>query len=127
VISVGHGTIGHRICSEHRKYQKIIQMDRDRLIEAIRNGFIEWQTHALERMMKRGISTEIVKEVLLTGEIIEDYPDDKPFPTALFLGWLQEEPFHVVTALDPVSGYCFVITVYRPDLDHFEPDYKTRR
>lgn len=65
--------------------------------------------------------------LLLTGEIIEDYPDDKPFPTALFLGWLQEEPFHVVTALDPVSGYCFVITVYRPDLDHFEPDYKTRR
>lgn len=65
--------------------------------------------------------------LLLTGEIIEDYADDKPFPTALFLGWLQEEPFHVVTALDPVSGYCFVITVYRPDLDHFEPDYKTRR
>ena len=26
--------------------------------------------------------------LLLTGEIIEDYPDDKPFSTALFLGWL---------------------------------------
>ena len=102
-------------------------MDREQLINAVRNGRIEWQTHALERMMKRGISREIVKQVLLEGEIIEDYPDDKPFPTALFLGWLQGEPFHVVTALDPLSGYCFVITVYRPDLDHFEPDYKTRR
>jgi hypothetical protein len=30
-------------------------MDRDRLIEAIQNGTIEWQTHALERMMQRGI------------------------------------------------------------------------
>jgi len=102
-------------------------MDRDRLREAIQNGMIEWQTHALERMMKRGISREIVKEVLLTGEIIEDYPGDKPFPTALFLGGFEVNHFHVVTALDPLSGYCFVITVYRPDLDHFKPDYKTRR
>ena len=102
-------------------------MDRDRLTEAIQNGMIEWQTHALERMAKRGISTQIVKQVLLEGEIIEDYPDDKPFPTSLFLGWFQKEPFHVVLALDPLNGYCFVITVYRPDLEHFESDYKTRR
>jgi len=102
-------------------------MDREQLINAVQHGRIEWQTHALERMMKRGISREIVKQVLLDGEIIEDYPDEKPFPTALFLGWFQREPFHVVTALDSLSGYCFVITVYRPDLNHFEPDYKTRR
>ena len=63
----------------------------------------------------------------MEGEIIEDYPDDKPFPTALFLGRRQGDPFHVVTALDSLRGYCFVITVYRPDLNHFEPDYKTRR
>jgi hypothetical protein len=102
-------------------------MDKEQLINAVQNGRIEWQTHALERMMKRGISREIVKQVLLEGEIIEDYPDDEPFPTALFLGWFQGEPFHVVTALDTPSSYCFVITVYRPDLNHFEPDYKTRR
>jgi len=102
-------------------------MDRDRLIKAIQNGMIEWQTHALERMMKRGISRKTVKQVLLEGEIIEDYPDDKPFPAALFFGLFQGEPLHVVSAFDSLSGYCFVITVYRPDLDHFEPDYKTRR
>jgi len=102
-------------------------MDREKLINAVQNGRIEWQTHALERMMKRGISREIVKQVLLEGEMIEDYPDDKPFPTALFLGLFEGKPFHVVIALDSLSGYCFVITVYRPDLNHFEPDYKTRR
>ena len=69
----------------------------------------------------------MVKQILLEGEIIEDYPDDKPFPTALFLGWFQGEPFHVVSGFDSLSAYCFVITVYRPDLNHFEPDYKTRR
>ena len=102
-------------------------MNRERLINAIQNGKIEWQIHTFERMMKRGISREIVKQVLLDGEIIEDYPDDKPFPSALFLGWFQGEPFHVVSSFDSLSGYCFVITVYRPDLDHFETDYKTRR
>jgi hypothetical protein len=78
-------------------------------------------------MMKRGISREMVKDVLITGDIIEDYPDDKPFPSALFLGWFEEKPLHVVAALDFVTDYCFVITVYEPDLNHFEPDFKTRR
>jgi hypothetical protein len=45
-------------------------MDREKLINAVQNGKIEWQTHALERMMKRGISREIVKQILLEGEII---------------------------------------------------------
>lgn len=83
--------------------------------------------NALERMIERGISRDMVKEVLLSGELIEDYADNKPYPCALFLGWIKEEPFHVVTAFDSESGYCFVITAYRPDLEHFESDYKTRR
>ena len=91
------------------------------------SGNIEWHRHGLERMLQRGISRKTVKEVLLTGEIIEDYSDDKPFPSALFLGWIEEEPFHVVAAFNHARNYCFVITVYKPDLEHFESDYKTRR
>lgn len=103
-------------------------MDREKLKAAIENGKIEWQRHALERMMERGISRSNVKEVLLSaGELIEDYPDDKPYPSALFLGWFGEKPIHIVTALDSESEYCFIITAYRPDLEHFESDYKTRR
>ena len=77
--------------------------------------------------MERGISREIVKEVLSSGEIIENYPDDKPFSSALFLGWMEEQPIHVVAAYDSVSQYCFVITAYKPDLEHFERDFRTRR
>ncbi|MCC6543043.1 MAG: DUF4258 domain-containing protein [Nitrospirae bacterium] len=102
-------------------------MDRTTLKIAVENSLIEWQRHALERMMERGISREIVKGVLLTGEVIEDYPDDKPYPSALFLGWHEDEPFHVVSALDSENGCCFIITSYKPDLEHFESDYKTRR
>ena len=102
-------------------------MNRIRLKIAVENGCIEWQRHALERMMERGISREIVKQVLLTGEVIEDYPNDKPYPSALFLGWFEGEPFHIVASLDSIGDYSFVITAYKPDLEHFESDYKTRR
>jgi len=78
-------------------------------------------------MMERNISRDTVREVLLSGEIIEDYPDDKPYPTALLLGMVKGEPFHVVAAFDSENTRCFVITAYKPDLEHFEPDYKTRR
>ena len=102
-------------------------MKHDLLKGAIRKGHIEWQRHALERMMERGISRETVKEVLMNGEIIENYPDDKSYPSALFLGWVKNRPFNVVGALDSIMGWCFIITAYKPDLEHFESDYKTRR
>lgn len=102
-------------------------MKRDLLQNVVKNGHIEWQRHALERIMERGILRDAVKEVLMNGEIIECYPDDKPYPSALFLGWVKNQPLHVVGALDSMMGWCFVITAYKPDLEHFESDYKTRR
>lgn len=102
-------------------------MDRDNLLLALESGYIEWQRHALEQMMERGISRETVKEVLRKGEIIDDYPDDTPYPSGLFLGWVKGEPLHVVAAFDSLTGWCFIITAYKPDLEYFESDYKTRR
>lgn len=102
-------------------------MNLNILQNAVRKGYIEWQRHALERVMERGIQREAVKEVLLNGEIIEDYPDDKPYPSALFLGWVKDQPLHVVVALDFLTGWSFVITAYKPDLENFESDYRTRR
>lgn len=102
-------------------------MDRDKVPIALKNGRVEWQKHALEQMLERGISRETVKEVLRNGELVEDYPDDKPYPSGLFLGWIKGEPLHVVAALDSLTGWCFIITAYKPDLEHFESDYKIRR
>lgn len=77
--------------------------------------------------MERQISRDMVKEVLLSGDWIEDYPDQKPYPGALVLRWVRGQPLHVVLAFDPVNKICFVITAYVPDLKHFEKDYRTRR
>jgi hypothetical protein len=78
-------------------------------------------------MMERGISRDNVKRILLDGELIEDYGDDKPFPSALFFGIQGKKPLHVVAALDEGSGTCFIITAYHPDEEHFGPDFRTRR
>lgn len=94
---------------------------------AVKTGQIEWQRHSFERMMERGISREAVKSVLVNGEIIEDYPSNRPYPSALFLGWNQSKPLHVVAALDESNERCFIITAYQPDLEHFKSGFKIRR
>ena len=40
-----------------------------------------------------------VRHVLQTGEVIEEYPDDTPFPSYLILGFVGDRPFHVVVAV----------------------------
>lgn len=95
--------------------------------EAVTNGQIRWQRHALERMLERGITRSSVKQVLLEGELIEEYADDHPFPSGLFFDFIKEEPLHVVTAIGKENNWCYIITAYKPDLDHFESDYKTRK
>jgi Domain of unknown function (DUF4258) len=102
-------------------------LDLARLRAALRAGAIEWERHVLERLILRTIPRQAVLEVLREGEPIEDYPDDHPFPSALFLGWLGKKPLHVVAALDATAPKVFVITAYEPDLEHFEPDFTTRR
>jgi hypothetical protein len=97
------------------------------IVKAVKEGNIQWHRHTLERMIERGITRDTVKKVLLMSEVIEDYPEDAPYPSALFLGFVSGTPFHVVAAFDDESDHCYVITVYTPDLEHFENDYKTRR
>lgn len=61
------------------------------------------------------------------GERIKDYPEDGPYPSALFFGWAEGKPLHTVVALDETNEWAYVITAYEPDLEHFEADYRTRR
>jgi uncharacterized protein DUF4258 len=94
---------------------------------AVATGNIEWRMHVLQKLAKRGISQQIAREVLITGERIRDYVEDKPFPSSLFLGYVSGKPLHVVAAYDEATHKAFVITAYEPSLEIFEPDYRTKR
>jgi hypothetical protein len=68
-----------------------------------------------------------VRAVLETGDAIEEYPDDTPFPSRLVLGWRGGRPLHVVAADDPGTDQTVVITVYQPDPNRWEANFRTRR
>lgn len=57
-----------------------------------------YRVHALQRMVERDIREEDVALVILSGRTIEDYPDDKPYPSRLILGWIGSRPIHLVAA-----------------------------
>lgn len=102
-------------------------LDIDQLRAAACQGRLEWQRHALERMVERGITRAEVQEVLLGGERIEDYPGDRPLPSGLFLSWVRGRPLHVVAAFEMANRTVAIITAYEPTLEYFESDFRTRR
>jgi hypothetical protein len=61
-------------------------------------GRVEFRIHALKRMFQRRISSAAVLHVLETGDTVEQYPDDLPYPSRLVPGWRESQPIHVVVA-----------------------------
>ncbi|MCM1160972.1 MAG: DUF4258 domain-containing protein [Roseburia sp.] len=62
----------------------------------------------------------------MSGEIIEDYPDDFPHPSCLIFGYtINRKILHTVVGSD--SEYLYIITAYYPNTKKFMEDLKTRR
>lgn len=101
--------------------------DYSELAKAIKARRLAWSRHVLERLRERGIPRQAVISILLTGEPLEEYRDDTPYPSALFLARYAGRPLHVVVAFDEKRGWAYVVTAYEPDGRHFEDDYRTRR
>ena len=102
-------------------------MDIQIMHRALQTAWIEWRKHVLQKLAERGVAQADVLAVLLVGEKVRDYADDKPFPSALFLGYVGGRPFHVVAACDETCEQIFIITAYEPSLEIFEDDYRTKR
>jgi hypothetical protein len=88
---------------------------------------IFFSAHAVKRMFERSISKEVIIRAIKTGEVIEEYPDDKPFPSVLVLGGIDGAVLHVVLALNAAPAVCHVITVYIPDHLKWNEDFRRRR
>ena len=81
--------------------------------------------HSRKRFAERGIKLQDVIDAIQTGEIIEDYPTDTPFPSCLILGYSGERVLHVCASIDAEMVY--VITSYSPDPAKWGADWKTRK
>jgi hypothetical protein len=86
------------------------------IIEAIRRNRIRITDHADEEAQADRLSFDEVFFSVFRGEIIEDYPDDAPYPSCLIYGdTFSGEPVHSVWAYNRDNQYAVLITVYRPD------------
>lgn len=82
--------------------------------------------HAKDRLIERAITITNIKNAIRTGEIIEQYKDDKPFPSCLLLGVTEQNKYiHAVASIN--NGFLYIITAYYPDENEWEIDLKTRK
>jgi hypothetical protein len=87
---------------------------------------VTYKFHAAQQMFARRITEPEIEIVVATGEIIANYPDDKPYPSVLLHKFVDTRPLHAVVARDN-EGNCYVATAYQPNPVLWETDFKTKR
>lgn len=78
-------------------------------------NLFEFSKHAADRMILRHITVIEIRETIQSGEIIEDYPEDKYGPSCLILGQTHHDRFLHIQCSYPSRPFVKVITVYEPD------------
>ena len=92
-------------------------MDISLIQDKIRKGQYYWRQHAIERSIERQVAEEEVAEVVLSGEIIEEYSEDKYGPSCLIFGRTRTgRPIHVQCSMPPSV---WIITLYEPNPDEW--------
>ena len=85
-------------------------------------------SHALHQMNlpERMITKQEVKETVLYGELIEDYPEDiRGHSCLLMLAVTPDRIIHVVGS--PKKEYLTIVSAYVPSPEKWESDRKTRK
>ena len=102
-------------------------MNIDDIIGAIHRNRIRITDHADEEAQVDHLSFDEIFTSVLQGEIIENYPDDKPYPSCLIYGkTFSRKPVHSVWAYHQETRWAVLITLYRPDPARWL-DWRTRR
>ena len=93
----------------------------------IKERKILWTYHVNMRLKGRFISRTDILNSVSHFEIIEEYPEDKYFPSYLVYSQHEENVFHILFAIDMIGDNVRIITAYRPDSQVWNEDFKTRR
>ena len=105
--------------------EHVVGLTIEQLRKLCDEGVIQWTAHITTRMLQRRITREDVISAIRSGEIIEQYPDDYPFPSGLVLGLLLSGlPLHVVCGVG--MGEVYMITCYTPNPHEWDSDFRRR-
>jgi hypothetical protein len=87
----------------------------DSLRKKIETDQFEFSKHAVDQSILRNISVQEMREAIANGDIIEEYPDDKYWPSYLIYGRTVEgRPLHVQCS-HPSRPLVKIVTLYEPD------------
>ena len=68
----------------------------DEIRQKLEAGQFEFSKHAVDQSIRRRIGVQEMREAIADGEIIEEYPNDKYWPSYLIYGKTAEgRPLHV--------------------------------
>lgn len=70
---------------------------------------VVFSQHAFTRMFEREISPAAVKRAVQNGEVIENYPDDQPYPSILLLHFEEGRALHIVAGVDEAGLTCHIV------------------
>ena len=101
-------------------------MDIERIQDLCRKDRFELTAHAILRFQQRGIASVEIQESILGGEIIEEYPDDFPYPSCLICGKTKQgKVLHSVVGLSETD--LWLITAYVPDSNQWDESFRVRK
>ncbi len=102
-------------------------MDIVKIQKAIKKGKVNISEHADEELENDAINDDELYYSVSNGEVIEDYADDKPFPSCLIYGKdKNDRPIHSVWAHSDEHKIAVLITAYVPDPEKWI-NYKIRK
>ena len=90
---------------------------------------IIWSYHSDDKLSAEGLAAAEIEWSLQNCEVIEIYPDShRRFPDCLVIGYLDSgEPFHAVIAMDNIRDRLLMVTIYMPNEEVWQDDWKTRK
>ncbi len=93
-------------------------MKIEKLIDSIRENRVRITEHADEEAASDKLKYEEIYFSVFKGKTIDNYSDDKPYPSCLVYGnTFSGAPVHSVRAYNSKTKWAVLITVYRPDPD----------
>ena len=104
-------------------YESVISLIK----ESVKRTGVFWKDHILQRMKQRNITVSEVLQALNEFEVIEEYRDDRPFPSYLVMGYAGFKPLHIVAAVNSEDYEIHLITVYIPDSTIWEDGFRRRK
>ena len=104
-----------------------MQMAIEKIKNAIQASKVNISDHADEELENDALEDDDLYYSAVHGEVIEDYADDKPFPSCLIYGKdKKNRHIHSVWAYSDKHEIAILITAYIPDPEKWI-NYKIRK